>query len=192
MKVCVYCASSARAPSRFGEAAYVLGRELARADIEVMFGGGGIGSMAQLADGVLDHGGQIVGVMPGFMRELEWAHPRVETFCWTPDLASRKAKLIENTDGIVALPGGSGTFEELIETITHKRLGLYLQPIVIVNQDGFYDPLIALFEAAIQNQFMDQRHMAMFSVVDNVHDVIPAIRSAPRWSAEARGFATLR
>ena len=192
MRICVYCASSAQAPKHYGEAAFELGQLLASNGVQVVFGGGGIGSMGRLADGVHAAGGEPIAVMPHFMRELEWAHKEVRTFVWTGDLAQRKAKLIENADAVVALPGGCGTFEELLEVITLKRLGIYLNPIIVVNQAGFYDPLIALFERSVQERFMDRRHLAMFSVVTSVREVLDAIRQAPPWSQDARQFGTAR
>lgn len=189
MRVCVYCASSAKAASHYGEAAFLLGKLLATNDIHVLFGGGGIGSMAKLADGVNAVGGKITGVMPHFMRDLEWAHPEVRSFLWTADMAERKARLMENTDAVIALPGGCGTFEELLEVITLKRLGIYLKPIVIVNQERFYDPLIALFRHSVNERFMDERHLEMFSVVTDVGEVLEAINNAAPWGEESRNFA---
>ena len=192
MRICVYCASSAQAPKHYGEAAFELGHLLASQGVQVVFGGGGVGSMGRLADGVHAAGGEPIAVMPHFMRELEWAHKDVRTFVWTRDLAERKAKLLENADAVVALPGGCGTFEELLEAITLKRLGIYLNPIVVVNHTGFYDPLMALFERSVRDRFMDRRHLRMFSVVSSVGEVLDAIRQAPPWSEDARQFATAR
>lgn len=192
MKICVYCASSAQASPDYGKAAFELGRLLASNEISVVFGGGGIGSMGRLADGVNSVNGSIIGVMPRFMKELEWAHPEVENIIWTTDLAERKAKLIENSDAVIALPGGCGTFEELLEVITLKRLGIYLKPIIIFNQDGFYDSLIDLFNRSVKDKFMDERHLEMFTVIDKVDDVIDAVNFSKPWSVDAKHFATLK
>lgn len=192
MRICVYCASSARAPVHFGDAAYELGRLLAANKVTVVFGGGKGGSMARLADGVHTGKGSIVGVMPRFMKDLEWGYAGLESVVWTDGMAERKALLLEGTDAVVALPGGCGTFEELLEVITLKRLCLYLKPIVIVNQEGFYDPLLALFKRSVQEHFMDERHLQMFSVVPDVSGVLEAIRTAPPWDPEARTFAVMR
>ncbi|MCA9000955.1 MAG: TIGR00730 family Rossman fold protein [Planctomycetes bacterium] len=190
MRITVYCASSQRAPQSYRDAAFELGALLARRGVQVVFGGGAIGSMGALADGVHAVGAHPIGVMPHFMRELEWAHPQVQTFEWTHTMADRKARLLAGTDALVALPGGCGTFEELMEAITLKRLGLYLNPIIIVNQDGFYDPLLALFERSVQDRFMDPRHLTMYSVVSSVDEVMDAIENAPAWSEENRHFST--
>jgi uncharacterized protein (TIGR00730 family) len=175
MRICIYCASSPDAPQPYRDAAFELGRLLAKAGATVVFGGGGIGSMGSLADGVHAAGGRLVGVMPHFMRELESAHRHRESIVWTKDMAERKALLRDGSDALVALPGGVGTFEELLEALTLKRLGLYDKPIIIVNQGGYYDPLIAQIRRAVDERFMDERHLAMFTVVDRVDAVLDAI-----------------
>ncbi len=190
-RVTVYCASSSQAPAAYGEAAYRLGGLLSRAGYTVVYGGGGSGSMGRLADGALDAGGHVVGIMPHFMRELEWAHPRVTEFVWTKDMAERKQRMLSVASAVVALPGGSGTFEELLEAITLKRLGSYLGPIVLLNQDRFYEPLQSMFARCVDERFMDVRHLDMWRMVDEVEAVVPAIEASPRWSAESRAFANL-
>jgi uncharacterized protein (TIGR00730 family) len=190
VRVCVYCASSAASPVAYRDAAYELGRLLAQSGITTIFGGGGSGSMGRLADGVLDAGGEIIGIMPRFMKELEWAHPGVSNYIWTDDLADRKRHMLQNSDALVALPGGCGTFEELLEAITLKRLGLFLNPVVIVNQLGFYDSLLALLQRSVQDRFMDERHLNMFVPVAQVNEVLDAIYASPPWSSAARAFAT--
>ena len=124
-KITVYCASSSKAPDHYSEAAYQLGEILAQNNIVTVFGGGAIGSMGRLADAVVANCGKIIGIMPKFMEELEWAHPHVDEIVWTEDMSQRKQKLLHGTDAVVALPGGSGTFEELFEAITLKRLGIF-------------------------------------------------------------------
>ena len=137
-RVCVYCASSSLADPRYAEAAGRLGRQLARAGVTVVYGGGGIGSMKALADEALAAGGRVIGVLPRFMYEVEWGHPGLTKLILVADLHERKRLMVDGVDAIVALPGGSGTYEELLEAITWTRLGLYVRPIVIVNQGGFY------------------------------------------------------
>lgn len=178
MRICVYCASSSRAPAEYGDAAEAFGRLLAEAGHTVVFGGGATGSMGRLADGAHAAGGDTVGVMPDFMQALELAHPKVARFTWTRDMAERKALLLKDSDAVVALPGGCGTFEELLEAITLKRLGLHSNPIVVVNQRGYYDPLLAQFERAIDDDFMQPVHRALFAVVADVREVLDAITEA--------------
>jgi hypothetical protein len=145
--------------------------------------------MGALADAALAAGGKLVGILPKFMNDLEWGHKSLTELRLVDDMHHRKRMMIEESDAVVALPGGSGTFEELLEAITWKRLGLFVNPIVIVNVRAFYDPLRDLLEGAIREKFMDVRHRQMWTFVDGPEDVLQAIRTAPDWSAEAREFA---
>ena len=188
-RVCVYCASSRQSDAAYFEAAASLGRSLAECGVTIVYGGGAVGSMGALADAALAAGGKVVGVLPRFMYDLEWGHPRLTELRLVGDLHERKRLMIEEVDAIVALPGGSGTLEELMEAITWKRLGLHGHPIVLVNVRGFFDPLIALLERCIAERFMDQRHRAMWTVVGAADAVVEAIRKAPPWGPDARRFA---
>jgi uncharacterized protein (TIGR00730 family) len=162
---------------------------LAEDGITIVYGGGSVGSMGVLADAALAAGGQLIGILPKFMNDLEWGHKSLTELRLVDDMHHRKRMMIEESDAVVALPGGSGTFEELLEAITWKRLGLYVGPIVIVNVRGFYEPLRDLLENAVKERFMDERHRQMWTFVDRPEEVLEAIRSAPEWSAEARTFA---
>ena len=188
-RVCVYCASSRQSDAAYFEAAASLGRSLAECGVTIVYGGGAVGSMGALADAALAAGGKVVGVLPRFMYDLEWGHPRLTELRLVGDLHERKRLMIEEVDAIVALPGGSGTLEELMEAITWKRLGLHGHPIVLVNVRGFFDPLIALLERCIAERFMDQRHRAMWTVVGSADAVVEAIPKAPPWGPDARRFA---
>jgi uncharacterized protein (TIGR00730 family) len=190
--ICVYCASSERAPVEYRQAAERLGRLLAAGDCSIVYGGGGIGSMRALADGALTAGGEVVGILPSFMKELEWAHPGLSKLEIVEDMRTRKHRMLTGSDGVVALPGGTGTFEELFEALTLKRLGLYANPIVIVNTRRFYDPMLRLLDAAVEERFMDERHRRMWTVVDDVDEVLPAIESATPWDENPRRFAVPR
>jgi uncharacterized protein (TIGR00730 family) len=189
--ITVYCASSSRIDEKYYKAADDLGRRIAERGMNLVFGGGARGAMGRLADAALAAGGSVTGIMPEFMVELEWAHPGCSELIITTSMHERKAKLIENVDAVVALPGGSGTLEELIETITLKRLGQFLQPIVLVNMDGFYDPLVEQYNRCIDENFMDQRHHDMWSVVSTTAEVFDAIDNAAVWSRDAHNFAAL-
>jgi uncharacterized protein (TIGR00730 family) len=188
-RVCVYCASSRQADASFPEAARRLGGLLARGGATVVCGGGAVGSMGALAEGVLAESGTVVGVVPRFMRDLEWSHPRLSELVLVETMHERKRAMLEGAAAAVALPGGCGTFEELLEAMAWKRLGLWSGPIVILNQGGFYDPLLALLERAIRERFMDARHAVMWQAVSRPEDVLPAIEGAPRWFDNARDFA---
>jgi uncharacterized protein (TIGR00730 family) len=190
-QVLVYCASSRSADMRYRDAARRLGELLALADCTVVYGGGGEGSMGALADGALDAGGHVVGIQPKFMRELEWTHARISELHVVEDMQERKRMMLDTADAVVMLPGGSGTLEEFFETLTAKRLGLFLGPIVVVNQDGFFDPCLEMLERAIEERFMDARHREMWRVVADVEAVSDAIEASPAWSEEARDFAAV-
>ncbi len=190
MKVCVYCASSAKVDRAYYEATETLALEFVKANIEVVYGGGAIGLMGKLADTILLKGGKIKGIMPRFMNEVEWAHKHVTDFEFTETMHERKAKFLEGIDGLVTLPGGSGTLEELLEAITLKRLGQFTKPIVILNTNGFYDPLREMLERCIREHFMHEKHLAMWSFVDRPEDVIDELINAATWDESAINFAT--
>jgi uncharacterized protein (TIGR00730 family) len=190
-RVCVYCASSRQCDSRYHAAAEALGQELALSGVAIVYGGGSEGSMGHLADAALAHGGHVIGIIPRFMYELEWAHRNLSELRLVNDLHERKRAMISEVDAVIALPGGCGTLEELFEAITWKRLGLYGGPIVMVNTNGFFAPCLRLLESCIEQRFMDPRHGTMWSVVDEPHQVMSAIRQAPPWPAHNRSFAAL-
>ena len=190
--VCVYCASSQQADAAFYEAARELGRILATQRVAVTYGGGAVGLMGTLADSALEHGGEVVGVLPEFMDELEWGHGRLTQLELVPDMHVRKRRMLELADALVALPGGCGTLEELLEAITWKRLGLHGKPIVIVDTNGFYQPLLAMLQRTIDERFMRPEHGAMWTTVERADEVLPAIHDAPDWpeNEAARKLAT--
>lgn len=191
MKICVYCASSAKVDNVYFEATEKLAIQLVNANIEVVYGGGGaVGLMGKLADTVIEHGGKIKGIMPKFMNEVEWAHKRVTDFEFTDTMHERKAKFLEGIDGLVTLPGGSGTLEELLEAITLKRLGQFTKPIIILNTNGFYNPLREMLEKCVSERFMHEKHLQMWSFVDQPEDVIESIINTEVWDENAINFAT--
>jgi uncharacterized protein (TIGR00730 family) len=191
-KVCVYCASSESSDAVYLDAARRLGEILAENSITVVYGGGAVGSMGRLAEGALSKQGRVVGIIPRFMQELEWDHKGVTELQVVENMRERKHRMLTGSDAAVALPGGSGTLEELMEAISLKRLGIYLNPIIIVNTRGFYDPLLELLQRCIDERFMDERHGAMWQVAGGPEEVLPAIHAAPKWTHEARQFAAMR
>jgi len=190
MRICVYCASSSMVDRKYFKATEKLAKSLVLEGIEVVYGGGAKGLMGQLADTILAHGGKIKGVIPRFMDEIEWGHKEVSDFEYTDTMHERKARLLEGADAIVALPGGTGTLEELLETITLKRLGLYTGPIIILNTDGFYDPLRQMLERCVEEHFMDTRHRDMWRFVNEPEDVLSTIYNTEKWDENAISFAT--
>lgn len=190
--VCVYCASSNACDPGYHDVARRLGALLADAGCALVYGGGRAGSMGALADGALARGGRVVGIIPRFMRELEWGHEELTELHVVEDMRTRKHEMLARASAVVALAGGCGTFEELMEAITLKRLGLYLGPIVIVNTGGYYDPLLEQFTRAIDGRFMDARHGAMWQVVAEPEEVVQALETAPGWDSRSIEFAALR
>ncbi len=189
--VCVYCASSRSSHPDYRTAAYRLGEVLAAAGLGIVYGGGAVGSMGALADGALGKGGRVVGVLPRFMADLEWGHRGLTELELVEDMRARKHLMLTRSDAAIALPGGSGTLEELLEAITLKRLGLYLKPIVLVNTRGFFAPLLTLLGQAVEERFMDRRHLGMWQVVAQPEEVPAALAAAPAWGPEARSFAAV-
>jgi hypothetical protein len=189
--ICVYCASSQRCDPAYRDAARVLGKVLAGRGYAIIYGGGAIGSMGALADGALAAGGRIIGVLPQFMMDLEWGHQKLTELRVVEDMRARKHAMLSLSAGVVALPGGSGTLEELFEAITLKRLGLYTYPIVLVNTRDYFAPLVKFLEHAISERFMDQRHQEMWQLVAAPEDVPEALANARAWSSDAREFATV-
>jgi uncharacterized protein (TIGR00730 family) len=189
--VCVYCASSRTSHPEYREAAFRLGVVLASRGLDIVYGGGARGSMGALADGALSKGGRVVGILPRFMADLEWGHTGLSELQLVEDMRIRKHLMLTRSQAAIALPGGSGTLEELLEALTLKRLGLYLNPILLVNTRGFFNPLLDLLGHAIEEHFMDERHAQMWDVVEQPEEVPEALSRAPAWGPEARSFAAL-
>ncbi len=190
-RICVYCASSDASDAAYRDVARRLGGILAASGYGVIYGGGATGSMGALADGVVAAGGTITGVMPRFMMELEWAHKSLTELRVVEDMRIRKHLMLSESHGLVTLPGGPGTLEELFEALTLKRLGLYSNPIVLVNTRNYFDPLLAMLEHAVAERFMHPRHVGMWQIVAEPEDVPDALANAPEWSAAARAFARM-
>ena len=190
-RVCVFAASSRQTDKIYLEAAFSLGKILAKESITVVYGGGAVGLMGELANGAMAVGGEVIGVIPKFMLDLEWGHQGITDLKIVKDMHERKKHVMEGSDAIIALPGGCGTLEELFEALTMKRLGFYLNPLILVNLNGFYDSLIKQLELIIDEKFMDGRHREMWSVVRSPEQVLNAIKNAPKWSNKARHFASI-
>ncbi len=189
MRICVYCASSTKIDKSFFDATEKLAMEFAAANIDVVYGGGATGLMGKLADVILENGGKIKGIIPKFMNEVEWAHKSVSDMEFTETMHERKAKFLEDIDGLVALAGGTGTLEELFEAITLKRLGKFTKPIVILNTKNYYDPLKVMLERCVSENFMDERHLDMWKFVEKPEEVLDALTNFPIWDENAIHFA---
>lgn len=192
MRICVYCASSAKIDKVYFDAAERLAAAFAKAGVEVVYGGGAAGLMGVLADTMLKHGGKIKGILPKFMVDVEWEHKGVSDMIMTDTMHERKARFLEDVDALAALPGGCGTLEELLEAITLKRLGQFTKPIIILNTKGYYNPLLEMFEKAVKENFMKDIHLDMWKVVNEPEEVLDAIKNSKPWDKGAINFAAVR
>lgn len=189
--VCVYSASSTKINPVYFEAAETLGQLLAERRIRLINGAGSIGLMRSVADAVLANGGEVTGVIPHFMVEQNWHHTGLTELIEVDSMHVRKQKMADLSDAVIALPGGCGTLEELLEIITWKQLGLYLQPIVILNVNGFFDPLLEMLDRAIDEDFMRPQHGDIWKVAQTPKEALELIHSTPVWDASLRKFAAI-
>lgn len=189
--VCVYCASSTQIPSIYFEAATTLGRLLGGHGIRVVNGAGNIGLMCTVADAALAAGGTVTGVIPHFMVEQGWHHQGLTELIEVPDMHERKQRMASLSDAVIALPGGVGTLEELLEIITWKQLGLYQNPIVIYNINGYFDPLLELLRRATEENFMRPVHASLWAVAETAEEAIRLLYTEPIWDPSIRKFAAI-
>jgi len=177
-RICVYCASSMKVPEKYFIDTKLIATQLANHGHHIVYGGGAVGLMGALADSIIEAGGSITGVMPNFMKDVEWNHPDVSDMVYTETMAERKEKLIEYVDVALALPGGSGTYEEIMEAITLKRLGQISARIIFYNQDGFYDHMKAMFDRAVQDNFMTKDHLSFITFESYIEGLLDTINAA--------------
>jgi uncharacterized protein (TIGR00730 family) len=182
--VCVYCGSGPGTNPRFMEAAKALGKVFAENDVRLVYGGGSLGMMGAVASSVLDHGGRVTGIIPDFLTTRENALTRVQELIVTPDMHERKRLMFEHSDAFVAMPGGVGTLEELVEQLTWKQLGRHAKPVLLANIDEFWEPLLALFAHMRSTEFI--RPSLSFDILkaERVEDILPQLRAAAAVAAE--------
>ncbi len=183
--ICVYCASGPGTDPAYVDSAKAFGRILAENRIQLVYGGGSVGLMGAVADAVLDHGGGITGVIPEFLMNREHMMLRAQERIVTRDMHERKRIMFERADAFVALPGGVGTLEELVEQITWAQLGRHRKPILIANIKNFWDPLCALLDQMRQVQFIRPGLSIDVLVADRVEDILPKLTAAARAVSEA-------
>src|ERR1700723_837259 len=176
--VCVYCGSGPGTNPRFVEAAIALGKALAESGIRLVYGGGSIGLMGAVATSVLDHGGTVTGIIPDFLTSRENALKRIQEMIVTPDMHERKRLMFERSDAFVALPGGSGTLEELVEQLTWQQLGRHSKPELLANIDGFWEPLLALLAHMRATQFIRPTLSIDILKAERVEDILPRLQTA--------------
>ena len=191
-RVTVYASSSNALTANYYDAAGRLGEILGNAGMDIVYGGGGVGLMRAMADHALKEGAHVHGVIPDFLNTVEHGHKNLSHLEVVSDMRERKHRMLVDSDAVVTLPGGSGTFEELFEVLTLKRLGLFLGPVILVNTNRYFDRFIDLLEHSVKERFMQQQHLQMWSVVDQPEEVFDAMRSATGWSSVSRKFAAVR
>ena len=189
--VCVYSASSTQIDPIYFQAADTLGRLLAQKGINIINGAGCLGLTSRISDAALATGGTVTGIIPHFMVEQNWHHKGLTHLIETETMHERKRMMADLSDGIIALPGGCGTMEELLEIITWKQLGLYLKPIVILNTNGFYNPLLEMLERAIDQHFMRRQHGTIWQVAQTPDEALQLLYTTPMWSKDIRKFAAI-
>jgi uncharacterized protein (TIGR00730 family) len=165
---------------------------LGSAGLDVVYGGGGVGLMRAMADQALAAGAHVHGVIPHFLNTVEHGHQNLSRLEVVADMRERKHRMIADSHAVISLPGGSGTFEELFEVLTLKRLGLFLGPVVLVNTNAYFDRFVDFLQHSVRERFMSEQHLGMWSVVSQPEQVIAALHLAPSWSSDARDFAAVR
>lgn len=176
--ICVYCGSGAGTNPAYEAAAKTLGKAMAGAGIRLVYGGGGLGLMGAVAHSVIEHGGQVTGIIPSFLSDREHMLKSADELIITDDMHTRKRLMFEKSDAFVALPGGIGTLEELVEQLTWAQLGRHTKPIVVANIANFWAPLARLFEHMRDQAFIRPGLDVRYQIVDAAEDIVPAILRA--------------
>lgn len=191
-RVTVYASSSNALAPGYYEAAARLGTVLGGAGLEIVYGGGGVGLMRAMADSALAAGAHVHGVIPHFLNTVEHGHKNLSRLEVVADMRERKHRMIADSHAVISLPGGSGTFEELFEVLTLKRLGLFLGPVVLVNTNAYFDRFVDFLQHSVRERFMAEQHLGMWSLVAEPEQVMDALRAAPVWSSGSLDFAAVR
>ncbi|MDR0798186.1 MAG: TIGR00730 family Rossman fold protein [Dysgonamonadaceae bacterium] len=189
--VTVYASSSSQIAPVYFEAARTLGKLFAEKKIICINGGGNKGLMGAVSDAVLEYGGEVVGIIPQFMLEQGWGHERLTEQIITSGMHERKQLLAEKADACIALPGGIGTLDELMEIITWKQLGLYVKPIAILNTNDYYSNLLEMLARAQHEKFMHEKHTSMWTVAHTPEEAIRKIKKNRVWEEHPLEFAAL-
>ncbi len=176
-KIAVYCGSNFGTDKTFKTQAYLLGKTLAKEKIELIYGGAEIGLMGALANGALDENGKVIGILPKFLKSQESAHEMLSELILVDTMHERKHMMNELCDGIIALPGGIGTLEELIEMLTWRQIGLHQKPIGILNINGFYKSLISLFQTMVDNGLMKKENLDKIIISDDIDELLDLMKN---------------
>ena len=189
--VCVYSASSTKIDPVYFDTAYELGTLLGQQHIRLINGAGNMGLMSAVSDAALAAGGEVTGVIPRFMVEQGRHHTGLTRLVEVESMHERKKMMADLSDAVIALPGGCGTLEELLEIITWKQLGLYLNPVVILNVKGYFDPLLAMLQRAMEENFMRTQHGSIWHVAKTVREAVELVHTVPLWDVSIRKFAAI-
>jgi len=187
--IVVFCGSSAGNNGNYITQATLLGQMLAQENIDLVYGGAKVGLMGAIADSVLNEGGKAIGVLPRFLQSKEIAHDRLTELILVESMHERKTRMHDMSDGVIALPGGFGTMEELFEMLTWSQLGLHQKPIGILNIDGFYDDLISLLDNMVEKGLLKQKNLEMLLVDDTIDSLLSQMEQyvapyVPKWIDE--------
>lgn len=182
--VAVYCASSTQVGQAYVEDAAKLGELFAKHGVTLVYGGGAVGLMGAICDAVKAHGGKAIGVIPRFMVEKGWLRPGLDEVIEVETMAERKRIMAEITDAAMALPGGVGTFDELMDIVALKKVGLYLKPVVIVNTQNYYQPLATLLERSVTEHFQDEKFRHVWRMANTPEEAMDYVFSEPYWTED--------
>ncbi len=189
--VCVYSASSTKIDPVYFDVARELGNLLGEKHIRLVNGAGNMGLMSAVADAALAAGGEVTGVIPHFMVEQGWHHTGLTELIEVESMHERKKMMADLSDAVIALPGGCGTLEELLEVITWKQLGLYLNPVIILNVKGYFNLLLDMLRKAVDENFMREQHGAIWHVAQTPQEAVELMYTTPLWDASIRKFAAI-
>jgi len=175
--VTVFCGSSSGTDAIYMQTAFLLGQKLAKRNIELIYGGAKVGLMGAVADGALSHGGRVTGVLPGFLQNKEIAHENLTELIVVNSMHERKTKMNDLCEGIIALPGGFGTLEELFEILTWAQLGLHRKPVAVLNINGFYNDLLSCIQTMVDKGFLKPVNQKMLLVSNSIDDMLPRMEN---------------
>ena len=190
-RICVYCSSSTKIEECYFRDARKLGQLMAAKGIAIVNGAGNMGLMKASTDGCLEAGGKAIGIIPSFMIKEGWCHQGMTQIIETSDMHIRQQKMAEESDAAIILPGGCGTFAEMMELITWKQLGIYLKPIILLNTNGYFDSLLNTLHLAIKENFMRPVHADIWQVAPTPEDAVKMALETPLWDTSIRRFAKI-
>ena len=185
LRIGVMCGASEKCPDHYKDLAKDVGRILAKAGHAIVYGGGRAGLMGQVSDEALAYGAKVYGIIPRFMCDVEWHREDITELQITSTMAERKAQMFAMADGILFLPGGTGTMEELFEALSAKKLGLLEAPLILLNHRGFYDSLIHLMKTMVEESFLDGTDAGLWEIVESPEEIVSVLQKESTWKRPA-------